>query len=665
MALSEYVVLARKLRPMRFVDLVGQETVARALKNAMQSGRVAHAFLFAGSRGIGKTSTARILTKALNCLDLQDGEPCNTCQNCVEISSNASPDVYEIDAASNRGIDNIRELRENTRYAPAKCRYKTYIIDEVHMLTQESFNALLKTLEEPPPHIKFVLATTAPHKIPDTILSRCQRYDFPRIPVEAMVNYLADVSEKEQLGFSRSTLEAIARNAQGGMRDALTAMDQVVAFAGPNPDDSQVFGVLGLMDDREVLNLLEAVLNKHPEGALGAFGHILERGHDLTTVLAALLREIKDLSLAQVLPLDGVYFQDHPPDTLQFYERFKPNCTPDELQQLFALFMHLETQLRQTTFTRPAFEMALLQACQVEQLVGVKELLGGVKQLLRHPALGKHGGKQGGKPPAQPVGVPAVESAPASPPSMAAPRGGEGASSQSAAPPLQAPPPPAEEEPAPPVEVLAQPPEAPAEPPLAPTEPPLAQPAPVALPEEGGTLEETEAQATTGEPAPVENTPAEFSPAESSPMAAAAPAVPSPQEIPAADPRWRTFVQFVAEQNIQLAGFLRQVDVQVLGENEVHLGAGMPALGRLQREQAVLLGWLQQVFGEAFSLQIADATVNGLRKTHTLSAVEQAEEAAAEAAAKAEALADEGVLRMKRFFPDGQLGDPQLPKKNS
>ena len=179
-----YLVLARKLRPTCFGDLIGQETAAQTLRNAVISDRVAHAFLFAGSRGVGKTSAARILTRALNCLNPENGDPCNICENCHEINQNASPDVYEIDAASNRGVENIRELRENVNYVPARCRYKVYIIDEAHMLTIESFNALLKTLEEPPSHVKFIFATTDPYKIPATIISRCQRYDFLRIPIK-------------------------------------------------------------------------------------------------------------------------------------------------------------------------------------------------------------------------------------------------------------------------------------------------------------------------------------------------------------------------------------------------------------------------------------------------------------------------------------------------
>ncbi|MCH8843202.1 MAG: DNA polymerase III subunit gamma/tau [SAR324 cluster bacterium] len=378
----EYVVLARKLRPSRFSDLIGQETVARILRNAIRTDRVAHAFLFAGSRGVGKTSTARILTKLLNCTDPQDAEPCNACHNCVEITNNASPDVYEIDAASNRGIDNIRELRENIKYAPVKCRYKTYIIDEAHMLTTESFNALLKTLEEPPPHVKFILATTSPHKIPETILSRCQRFDFPRIPVAVMTEYLIKVTDQEGITISPDALEAIARNAAGGMRDALTSLDQVVSYAGPEVPDDQVRQILGLMDDREVLTLLDAILEKNLDGALDTFALIVERGHDLHVLLESILREIKDLSLFIALGGAKSYFQDHPPDTVRFYAERSAATGLDETQQLFSLFLELENQLKLSQFPRVCFEMALINACGVSTLVGVPELIGQVRGLL-------------------------------------------------------------------------------------------------------------------------------------------------------------------------------------------------------------------------------------------------------------------------------------------
>ena len=378
----DYLVLARRLRPARFSDLVGQDTVVRILRNAIRTDRVAHAFLFAGSRGVGKTSAARILAKVWNCLDPQDAEPCNACDNCLEIAQNASPDVYEIDAASNRGIDNIRELRENLKFAPAKCRYKTYIVDEVHMLTIESFNALLKTLEEPPAHVKFILATTNPHKIPETILSRCQRCDFSRIPLGTMTDYLVQVTEREGIAISRWALEAIARNAAGGMRDALTALDQVVAFCGNEVDDEQVHPILGMMDNRAVLGLLEAVLERKLEAALAAFSAITDHGHDLQVLLEALLREVKDLTLFAALGGDDPYFQDHPPDTLSFFKERAEGLNLDEAQQLFYLFLELEGQLKRSQFAAACFEMALVKACQVQSLVGVPDLLSQARRLL-------------------------------------------------------------------------------------------------------------------------------------------------------------------------------------------------------------------------------------------------------------------------------------------
>ena len=443
----DYVVLARKLRPQRFQDLIGQETVSRALRNAIQTGRVAHAFLFAGSRGVGKTSAARILTKALNCQRPEEGEPCNACPICEEINAGSAPDVFEIDAASNRGIDNIRELRENVKYAPAKCAFKTYIIDEVHMLTTESFNALLKTLEEPPPHVKFILATTHPHRIPDTILSRCQRYDFPRIPLARMVDYLAGATAQEGLTFSRAALETVARNAAGGMRDALTAIDQAVAFAGMAPSDGDVLGLLGLMNNREVLNLLAAVLDKSLEQALDAFALVSARGHDPHVLLEAMLREVKDLSLYRALGPQSAYFQDHLQDSMQFYEARKEQASLDELQQLFYLLLELEQQLRNSASSRACFEMALVKACRVQPLVGVPELLARAKDMLRgagnapaaprsaqpSPAPRQEAPRPAPRPaPAPPAQAPAQPPAAARPPAAAA-RGRESAPAPRAA----------------------------------------------------------------------------------------------------------------------------------------------------------------------------------------------------------------------------------------
>ena len=227
-----YLVLARKKRPQVFEDVIGQRPITQTLQNAIAQKRVAHAFLFTGPRGVGKTSTARILAKALNCEKGPQMNPCNQCPACKEISEGNSIDVIEIDGASNRGIDEVRELRENVRYTPAKSRYKIFIIDEVHMLTLPAFNALLKTLEEPPPHIVFIFATTEPHKIPATILSRCQRYDFKRIPSGEIVQHLRRIVDEEKIEVSQRALSTLARESEGSMRDAQSLLDRLISYGG-------------------------------------------------------------------------------------------------------------------------------------------------------------------------------------------------------------------------------------------------------------------------------------------------------------------------------------------------------------------------------------------------------------------------------------------------
>jgi len=246
--MTYYEVLARKWRPQRFEDVIGQEHVTQTLVNAIKTERLAHAYLFAGPRGVGKTSVARILAKAINCEAGDPGNPCNGCQSCKDITVGSSVDVQEIDGASNRGIDEIRELRENINYMPSSSRYRVYIIDEVHMLTLPAFNALLKTLEEPPPHVKFIFATTEAHKVPITILSRCQRFDFKRIPVAQIVQHLLNITAQEDIHISKTGLALIAREAEGGMRDAESLLDQVTSFSGKEVEDNQVIDILGIVD---------------------------------------------------------------------------------------------------------------------------------------------------------------------------------------------------------------------------------------------------------------------------------------------------------------------------------------------------------------------------------------------------------------------------------
>lgn len=376
-----YVVLARKLRPTQFDDLVGQSTIAQILKNAIINNRVAHAFLFTGSRGVGKTSAARILTKAINCLAPNGANPCNTCENCQEISDNASPDVYEIDAASNRGIDNIRELRENVKYAPARCRYKVYIIDEAHMLTTESFNALLKTLEEPPPHVKFILATTDPHKIPQTIVSRCQRYDFTRIPLREIVNYLENVIRQENIQLSGKSMEMIARQAVGGMRDALTAVDQILSYAGASASDEEVAQILGMVDSNARFKFLRYLLKKNAPEAIRQFYVLQEHGHDFQDLLTELLQATKTLSLVQTLGAEPQFFENVPEDELKEYQQLSQEISTDEIQQIFYILLELEERLKRSTHAQICFEMAILQITSVHPLIGLPELLEQIQTL--------------------------------------------------------------------------------------------------------------------------------------------------------------------------------------------------------------------------------------------------------------------------------------------
>lgn len=374
-----YLVLARKLRPSRFKDIVGQDHIWKTLINAIETDRVAHAFLFTGPRGTGKTSCARILTKALNCQNPVDFEPCNTCENCVEINKGISADVMEIDAASNRGIEHIRELRDGVKFSPAKCRYKTYIIDEVHMLTTESFNALLKTLEEPPSHVKFILATTDPHKIPTTVISRCQRYDFTNISMSAMVEYLKYVAEKEDIQISSEALRIIAGNSAGGMRDALTTMDMLISFSGTKITDESVVEILGVNDYKEIDDLLSAIVRKDLGSALTLFQRVISKGRSLAQFVADLMKSIKDLSLVKSLPSEQLQWYNFLPEQQKLYTGLATHTTVGTLQQYFNILLEVEMQIKRSSQAKVCIEMGLIKLCSVESMVGVGEFIAALR----------------------------------------------------------------------------------------------------------------------------------------------------------------------------------------------------------------------------------------------------------------------------------------------
>lgn len=291
----EYQVTARKWRPQKFEDVVGQEHITATLKNALKSNRIAHAYIFTGPRGVGKTTTARILAKALNCENSKDFEPCNECEMCRAINESQTMDIIEIDGASNRGIDEIRTLRESVKYAPTRGKYKVYIIDEVHMLTRESFNAFLKTLEEPPPHTIFIFATTDIHKVPLTIISRCQRFDFRRIQLNTIKTTLSNIAKQEKISIDDKTLTLISKKADGALRDAQSLFDQVISFCGDNINAETVSKMLNLIDEDLFFNISDAVLEKNYNIVFETTERIFQNGWDFIDFTDGLIEHFRNI----------------------------------------------------------------------------------------------------------------------------------------------------------------------------------------------------------------------------------------------------------------------------------------------------------------------------------------------------------------------------------
>lgn len=290
-----YIVTARKWRPKKFSEVVGQEHITATLKNALKNNRIAHAYLFTGPRGVGKTTTARILAKILNCLNPKDYEPCNECEMCLSIQNSQSLDIIEIDGASNRGIDEIRTLRESVKYAPTKGKYKVYIIDEVHMLTKESFNAFLKTLEEPPSHTIFIFATTDAHKVPLTIISRCQRFDFRRIQLDTIKSLLKQIAEAENIQIDDKSLTTIAKKSDGALRDAESYFDQVVSFCGNKIDSKTVAQMLSLVDDEVYFDISDAIISKDFKSVFNVTKKIYENGWDFVDFINGLIEHFRNV----------------------------------------------------------------------------------------------------------------------------------------------------------------------------------------------------------------------------------------------------------------------------------------------------------------------------------------------------------------------------------
>jgi DNA polymerase-3 subunit gamma/tau len=368
-----YQVFARKYRPQTFDDLVGQAHVTRTLRNAVEQNRLAHAYLFVGPRGIGKTSTARILAKALNCVHGPTVTPCGVCDSCKEIAGGNSLDVLEIDGASNNGVEQVRELRDNVRYAPTKGKFKIYIIDEVHMLTSAAFNALLKTLEEPPAHVKFIFATTEPQKVLPTILSRCQRFDLHRIPANLIAQHLQFIAGKEKIVLDPAAAHAIAKGADGGLRDAESMLDQLVAFCGDKIEEPDVLNVFGFTSEQTVAQFTEKILRGETPAALELLHAEADNGKDMMKLMSDLISYLRDLLVGKVKP--EALADDLNPDLQKSLEAQAGMIETDRLLELIDQFAAAEGRMKWAPNKRLHFEVALIKAIQTLNQVTLNEVI--------------------------------------------------------------------------------------------------------------------------------------------------------------------------------------------------------------------------------------------------------------------------------------------------
>lgn len=377
--MSNFLVTARKWRPQRFEDVVGQEHITQTLKNSIKSGKIAHAFIFSGPRGIGKTSTARILAKSLNCPNQKDYNPCNECEVCISITNGTNIDVIEIDGASNRRIDEIRTLRESVQYAPSTVKYKVYIIDEVHMLTTESFNALLKVLEEPPSNVIFIFATTDIHKVPATILSRCQRYEFRRLTTEEIKNHLIKIAQSEKIEYDEAAIHYIARRADGAMRDAQSLFDQIVVYSNGKVVLSEVADILNVIDVDLYFRVSDAIKNRQIEEAFKIVEEIYYRGWDLATFINDLIEHFRNI--LAVIVTNSTDLIDESELVKEKYLNSSKDFSTRDILRILSFLSKTHYEIRQTTNQKLKLEIALAQLIELPKSAEIDELLQEIRKL--------------------------------------------------------------------------------------------------------------------------------------------------------------------------------------------------------------------------------------------------------------------------------------------
>ena len=421
-----YIVLARKYRPQTFEDFIGQEAVATTLANAIRTDRVAHAYLFCGPRGVGKTSMARVFAKALNCADGPTTEPCGRCERCRAIATGADVDVLEIDGASNRGIDEVREIRQNAKFAASRSRFKIYIIDEVHMLTEPAFNALLKTLEEPPGHVKFILATTAPSKLPETIHSRLQRFTFRRVELNVLTDHLRRLAKEEGVEIGEDVLRLVARQGRGSVRDALSMLDQVIAFCAGDPSLDKAAACLGALSETDLWVLADRVREGDAAGALETADAFLQRGVGIDDLLQQMTALFRDLLVVRHCGPKPELLGRTEGDAQAFAKRAE-DFSPDAVVYMIQILTEAGRRIKNDLDARVILEMTLVKLCRHGDLSTLQELLDRLAEMEKRLTARGSGGAPQHRPPPRPGtrGAPGPEPPPpprARPPEPEPPR---------------------------------------------------------------------------------------------------------------------------------------------------------------------------------------------------------------------------------------------------